>query len=161
MRSKEFINEDDNIVKGDFSLKGGPKPQIQNAKKTSIAQAFGSEGYNILIDNGIKLIEKPSYWSDLERKPIGEVTLQKIKKLFQQHGLDLPSFEAWEIYAIDPDNPNSVVPGPLSSIENMPLKGVFIIRDLPYKDDEGNIKIGNFIVDSQGANRYIRFWRKI
>jgi len=81
MKSKEFIAEDDNVTKGDFGAKGGPKPQMQNAKKISMAQAFGSSGYNVLADAGIKLVEKPSYWADLERKPIGEVTFQKVKQL--------------------------------------------------------------------------------
>jgi len=162
MKSKEFIAEDDNVTKGDFGAKGGPKPQMQNAKKISMAQAFGSSGYNVLADAGIKLVEKPSYWADLERKPIGEVTFQKVKQLFQKSGIELPEVDAWEVYPLDPDGGYAVVKGPLASIESVPLKGVFVIRGLPYKNENTGERIeGDFLVDSQGASAYIRFWRKI
>jgi len=162
MKSSEFITEDDNVTKGDFGARGGPKPQMQNAKKISMAQAFGSSGYNVLNDAGIKLVEKPSYWADLERDPIGEVVFQKVKQLFQKSGVELPEVDAWEVYPLDPDGGYAVVRGPQSSIENVPLKGVFVIRGLPYKNENTGERIeGDFLVDSQGASAYIRFWRKI
>jgi len=40
MKSNEFITEDDNVSKGDFGAKSGPKPQMQNAKQISIAPEF-------------------------------------------------------------------------------------------------------------------------
>lgn len=172
MKSSEFITEDDdNVVKGDFGKKGGPKVQTQHAKKISLAQAFMDEGYNILLDNGIKLKEKPSYWQDLEKDPLGEVTLQKIKKLFAKNGVELPEFDAWEIYPIAPDDEDAMseadpedlyVSGPLVRVENMPFKGTFVIRTLPYRESNREpLQYGDFLVDSVGASSYIRFWRKI
>ncbi len=161
MKSKEFIREGDTVT-GDFGAKGGDKPQTQNAKEISMAQAFGSGGYNILANAGIKLQEKPSYWSDLDRTAIGEVGLARVKKLFKEAGVPLPDVEAWEVFPIEP-NGSTYVKGPLATIENVPTRGVFVIRDLPYSDDRRNadIKYGDFLVDSQGASSYIRFWRKI
>ena len=163
MRFREFVSEDDdNVVKGDFSKKGGPKFQKQNAEKISLAQAFGSSGYNLLRHAGITLNEKPAYWSDLESKPLGDVVFAKIKKLFKANDLDLPVYDAWEVFPIDPDSRNSYLKHPLVDIENMPLKGVFVLKGVPYKDAPGDsLRTGNFLVDSQGANSYIRFWRKI
>ncbi len=79
-------------------------------------------------------------------------------------GIELEEFPAWQIFPIDEMNPRSYVKGSLSSVENMPLKGVFIIYDLPYSDERRGVtkpKVGTFLVDSQGASSYIRFWRQI
>jgi len=161
MKSSEFITEDDNVTKGDFGAKGGPKPQMQNAKKISMAQAFGSEAYNILADAGIKFHEKPSYWQDLESKAIGEIGQKKVENLLKQAGVGLEEYAAWEIYSIDPDSQYAHIKGPLQTVENMPDPKVFVIYDLPYKGSEGEIKVGTFLVDRQGASSYIRFWRQI
>jgi len=98
----------------------------------------------------------------LERNALGELGEAKVKKLFKKAGLDLPEYAAWEIYEIDPDSSHAVVKGPLASVESMPMKGVFVIYDLPYKkENTGERMEGDFLVDSQGASAYIRFWRKL
>lgn len=158
MRIHEFIKEA-NVTTADFSGKGGPKFQTQIAEPISLSKAFGSEGYNLLKDNGIKLIEKPSYWESLEQNRLGDLGFKKVEKLFQQAGIDLPQYDAWEVFSIDPDVEPPMI-GPLATVENMPPKGVFVIRNLLYKVS-GEAKTASFLVDNQGAESYIRFWRML
>lgn len=152
------------VETGNFGAKGGPKPQIQNMEPISMAQAFGSEAYNVLANAGIKFHEKPSYWSDLERNALGEIGQKRVEKILADAGIKLEEYPAWQLYPIDDMDPDDYVKGPLQTVENMPEQKVFIIYDLPYSDLRHGVedpRVGTFLVDSQGAASYIRFWRQI
>lgn len=160
---EEVVDEGD-VTTGDFGAKGGPKPQVQNAKQISLAQAFGSEAYNVLANAGVKLHEKPSYWSDLDRTKMGEHGLKRIETILADEGIELEEYAGWEIFSINPDSSSSYVKGPMQRVENMPDPKVFIIYDLPYSDERRGVEepqIGTFLVDRTGASSYIRFWRQI
>ena len=161
MKSKQFEGD---VTKGDFGARGGPKPQMQNAKPISMAQAFGSEAYNVLADADIHFTEKPSYWSDLERDALGEIGQKRVEKVLAAAGIKLETFPAWQLYPIDEMNPDDYVNSPLQTVENMPEPKVFIIHELPYSDLQRGVREpreGTFLVDRQGASSYIRFWRQI
>ena len=163
-RTMEDAVDEGDVSKGDFGAKGGPKPQMQNAKPISMAQAFGSEAYNVLADAGIKFHEKPSYWSDLERNVLGEHGQKRVEKILGDAGIKLEEYPAWQLYPIDDLDPDDYVKGPLQTVENMPEQKVFIIYDLPYSDLRHGVqdpRVGTFLVDRQGASSYIRFWRQI
>lgn len=161
---EEDVVDEGDVETGDFGAKGGPKPQIQNAEPISMAQAFGSEAYNVLANAGIKFHEKPSYWSDLERSALGEHGQKRVEKVLADAGIKLEEYPAWQLYPIDDMDPDDYVRGPLQTVENMPEQKVFIIYDLPYSDLRHGVqdpRVGTFLVDRQGASSYIRFWRQI
>lgn len=161
MKSKQLEGD---VTKGNFGAKGGPEPQIQNMKPISMAQAFGSDAYNVLAEADIKFHEKPSYWSDLERDALGEIGLKRAEKVLAASGIKLEKFPAWQLYPIDEMNTDDYVKSPLQTVENMPEPKVFIIYDLPYSDLRHGVqdpRVGTFLVDSQGASSYIRFWIQI
>jgi len=129
-------------------------------EKVDINDVFGSDAANVLRQEGIKFYEKPSYWSDLERKAIDDGALMHAEFALKDEGIELPEYAAWEIFPINPDG-GGFVKGPLSSVENMPDAKVFVIYDLPYSDERritSEPQIGRFLVDTQGAQTYIRSW---
>lgn len=130
-------------------------------EKVDMHSVFGSDAANILRHEGIKFYEKPSYWSDLERKAIDDGALMHAELALKDEGIELPEYAAWEIFSINPDYSGSFVKGPLQTVENMPDAKVFVIYDLPYSDQRRMTEepqVGRFLVDRQGAESYIRSW---
>ncbi|RLA05143.1 MAG: hypothetical protein DRQ47_01900 [Gammaproteobacteria bacterium] len=113
----------------------------------SMAKAFGSEEYNIIADAGYEFIEKPSYFSNLRRKAISILDLQKIKNALKAEGYKLKIYgdEAIFGYSIDEEEDN-----PQMSVVWKPEESVFLIS----MSATANL----YLVDQQGASKYIRFW---
>ncbi len=118
-------------------------------KPISLMQAFGSDELAALDAEGIKLAEKPGYWTDFEeggyreKYNIHEVKLKKIEKTIGK----LPIIDSADIYG-GPLKPK----GPMSSVRMMPDEQMFIV-----KFGDGT----KYLADRTGASAYIRFWQKI
>jgi len=133
-----------------------------NEELVSAQSVFASNASNILGQEGITFYEKPSYWSDLERKALSNDALRTAEFALEEEGIELKEYDAFEIFAINPNRKSSYVRGPLQSVENMPQEKVFVIHNLPYSDEEPSVtsdpKVGTFLVDAHGAHSYIRSW---
>jgi len=123
----------------------GPKM----GQKMSIMDAFGSKEYNLLKKMGIRFMEKPSYWEDLNKpqgdhyKPITEAELDKAEKAI---GMPFKIYTADKIFGS-----GSKPRGPLADAD-LPPEPVCIVH---FKDGT------KYLVDTTQANTYIRFWAKI
>jgi len=133
----------------------------ERPEKLDLHSVFGSDAANVLRHEGIKFYEKPSYWSDLDRKAMDQNTLKTAEFALEEEGIQLNEYPAWQIFPINPDNSAAYVKGPLQTVENMPDEKVFVVYDLPYSDERRGVtepQIGTFLVDTQGATSYIRSW---
>jgi len=150
---KRIINKNPDLLIGD--AKKMFKAQVAEAKdppkgeKISLMQAFGSSELAALEKAGIHLIEKPSYWEDLnKRHAVDELKLKRIENII---GHKLKEYEGWEIYPTmhDDDMPKH----PQSSVAKMPKEDMFIVS---FGDGSER-----YLCDRTGAKSYIRFWAKI
>jgi len=116
-------------------------------KPLSLLAAFGTHGINVLNDLGIKLMEKPDYWEDLEEGGYGwkyAVDDLKLKKAEKALG-GLPTYTDLELFGKHPR-------GPLATLKMQPPETTFIV-----KLSDGR----RFLVDRTGASSYIRMWAPI
>lgn len=117
------------------------------AKKLSLTQAFGSKGLNLIEDIGIKLIEKPSYFENIQRNAqIKPGQLKELKSL-----LDLKIYSDVEIFGkkVDDTEEDDYNIGPQSDAK-MPKESTFIVEFSPTDNQ--------YLVDTTGARSYIRNW---
>jgi hypothetical protein len=141
MRIKELLAEN-NIIqfpgRESSSMKTEPT-------KTSLLQAFGSEEMNALSALGKGMVEKPSYWEDLDddNKTIDAVAVKRLEKTLKK---TLPVYTGIDVYGHTrkPKNPQAVV-------QMMPPEKMFIV------DFDGE----RYLVDRTGAKSYIRFWLRM
>ena len=111
----------------------------------SMKQAFGHPIANDIEDLGIKFVEKPDYWEDLDRAaPVDHLTLRKAANFLRNQGMELVTYPAATIYGTTPR-------GPTASVRNMPEEVVFIV------DVNGK----KFLANRHGARTYIRNWAPI
>lgn len=140
----------EDVTKVDFKNKRalGDDGLPKGAVKVSMMQAFGSPELAALDEAGVKLTEKPSSWEAFEEgeyaaeRNIHQVKLKRIEKILGK----LPTYTAKEIFGSDM-KPR----GPLANA-TFPAERMFIVA---FNDDT------RYLVDTTGANTYIRFWQKI
>lgn len=115
-------------------------------KPMSLLQAFGSPEINIAHDLGIKFIEKPSYFEDIDQEDqVNELQLRRLKNELHKAGVALKTYDSSEIWGADPR-------GPLQTAKHMPEDRMAIVK----------MKSGKrYLIDTTGANTYIRMWRGI
>jgi hypothetical protein len=96
----------------------------------------------------VSFIEKPSYWEELDEKPITELKLRRLEKLYKEKtGKAFRVIPAKNIFGSD------VKPsGPLRRVTTMPAEDNCIVTF-----DDGT----KYLVDTTQANTYIRMWLKI
>lgn len=176
MRASDFISEGQKYTVYDKSTNKVIKPNVSKAEadklkaknknyasgspswvhdklneadmqKISMAQAFGSNEYNIIKDLGFKFVEKPSYFQDLWRNPISSGDLYNIELALEQEGYELKEYSDKQIFGYPISEEHS---GPQKSVRWKPEENVFVI----HMSRTGN----TYLVDKQGASSYIRFW---
>lgn len=140
MRANEFLGEGQKYTVYD-------KLDEADMKRLSMAQAFGSNEYNIIKDEGFTFVEKPSYFQDLQRNPITNNDLRTIEYALEEHGFDLNVYSDKQIFGFPISEEHS---GPQKSVHWKPEENVFLIQ----MTRSNNL----YLVDKQGASKYIRFW---
>jgi hypothetical protein len=119
---------------------------IKEPETIPLHKVFGSHQYGILHDAGIKFIEKPSYWEDMDHERVtSHEQLAKAEKELAKHGYKLKTYTSKELWGYDPK-------GPLKSPIEMPKEDTFIV-----KMENGK----RYLVDRTGAQTYFRMWSKI
>jgi len=123
-----------------------------SAKPITGTQAFGSAQLNILKDAGVSLIEKPSYWEEIDTpepdtkyKPISAATFKKVESELKKSGYELKVYKGKEIFGSD-KRPE----GPLGDAD-LPKEGMFVVEFTNSK----------YLCDCTGARSYIRNWALI
>lgn len=118
-------------------------------KRISLTKAFGSHPLNALEDAGIKLLEKPGVWADLERdnkyRPLSELEFKKAKNALADAGYKLKTYTDEELWGGTPK-------GPLVSPKKMPKEECIVVKLSDGRE---------YLVDNTGASTYFRNWRKI
>lgn len=118
-------------------------------KKISMMQAFGSHELNIAHDIGIKLIEKPHDWDEIEDKQYSEKDWVKLNAEMKKFGYKLKEYSFDEIYNVKVDDGIAQMPrSPHVSVKKMPEEHMFFITTPGL----------TFLCDRTGAESYIRFW---
>jgi len=112
-------------------------------KSTSMLQAFGSKGLNLIKDLNIPILEKPSYFNDIRRRgAVSEIQYAQLKR-----HISLPEYTDVDVFGkkVDDmdDNANPLAKANL-------LDDTFIIHFTTSNN--------KYIVDTSGAKSYIRNW---
>lgn len=162
MKLNEIRTLEEDVIDVDFKnkkkIEPGAKPEekkvdvkVAKPQKLTMMQAFGSAELNILHDAGIHLVEKPSYWEDLEAedgpyrkyKPVTQIMLKKAENALKAKGVKLATLTSAEVYGHDPK-------GPLASWKGAtPEPECYIIKFANGK---------RYLCDRTGANSYCRNW---
>lgn len=145
-RTVVSTSSSEELVKELVKLYNGGKSG--SLKPVSLVDAFGSNLMVAMQKEHVMFIEKPSYWDELDEKPITELKFRRLEKIYkQQNGHGFKVYSAKEVYGSD------VKPkGPLGDVKTMP------------REDNCVITFGDgseYLVDTTQANTYIRMWLKI
>jgi hypothetical protein len=108
----------------------------------SLTKAFGSDGLNTMEELGIKLLEKPSYFSDIRQR--GAIDELQFKKLTNQ--MEIPTYTDVDIFGRHMNDKGSNA-NPQADA-NHPAKTFVVV-----------FRTGNkYLADTSGASSYIRMW---
>jgi hypothetical protein len=117
---------------------------------TTIMAATGSDEYNAITKLGVKFIEKPESWSEVDKHPITESTLEKCEEAI---GTPFKIYTQDKIFfgkrSTDPKSKDGY--WPLSNA-HLPREPMFIVH---MKDRS------RYLVESTQAKNYIRLWVRI
>jgi hypothetical protein len=121
-------------------------------QQISMTKAFGSEQLGVLDDAGIKLVEKPFYWEDVDQanaqekyKPITEVMFKKVQRELKKSGHELKVYSGKEIFGSDKRPEHCQVHA------KFPKEPMFVVQ---FSDSK-------YLCDTTGARSYIRNWALI
>ena len=153
MKVSELLNEITGDKKFDSmmgKITAGDKP-----KRGDLMSHFGSAEYNKLRDMGIRFMEKPSYWSDLDHEMQGykPLTDKQVEKAERALGVPFKIYTQDKLFtgkkSSNEEAKNGVMP---LADANLPKEPIFIVH---FKDGS------RYLVDGTQANSYIRMWAKI
>jgi hypothetical protein len=114
----------------------------------TMTDAFGSSLMVAMQKEHVNFVEKPGYWEELDEKPITELKLRRLEKIYkEQTGHRFKVYSASEVFGI-----SAKPPGPLLSTRKMPSEDNCIIT---FNDGT------KYLVDTTQANTYIRMWLKV
>jgi hypothetical protein len=116
-------------------------------QKLSMTQAFGTTGLNAIKDVGAEIIEKPSYYSYIQKRaPIDELQFKKIQKRL---GHEIPEYTTQEVFGKFVNDQDDSASHPLNTVKWFPEEETFVLK----------FQTGSrYLVDTTGARSYIRNW---
>lgn len=122
---------------------------MSKAKPVSLLSAFGGHTLQVLHDAGIRLMEKPNYWEDLDEKegkyrPLSQFDIKRAEK---ELGEKFKEVDGKDIYGYS-SKPN----GPLANYATKPKDDIMIVK---FSDGT------RYLIDTTQANTYARMWAKI
>jgi hypothetical protein len=134
---KELNSVLETVVYAQFGKKQPEKQFV------SMVDAFGTSTEKEVAAAGIKFIEKPDYWEELDHRTITELD---IKRLEQSLGHKFSVYSGQDLYGSD-YRPK----GPLASVRNLPKDDIAIVE----------FEEAKYLVNFRHAKSYIRTWLKI
>lgn len=154
MRFKDFLTQEGTVTQlkkmRDIETGKDVMVNMDNAKPVSLLSAFGGDELQTLHDLGLKTLEKPGYWEDLDKedkygyRPWKEIDVRRAEKTL---GKKFPRIDAAEIFGS-----NEKSKGPLKSYTKKPAWDHCIIK---FSDDT------SYFIDTTQASSYARMWAKI